>query len=469
MNDKLRKEELELFVGLVMDKCGMRLTRNRLIRMKKVIDERIQELRLNEILEYYRCITTGENGNEELSRLLSSIVRWEPRFFAYPETLEKVADHVAELVLAAGSRNGKPLARVWFPYCGQGDDAYSFAMLMAERLDPNALRSVEILATGMSAEELEKACKAVYPVSAVSGVSEDRRRRFFKDVDGGLQVSKDIRSMISFGLLDLVNGIYPSLLNGTSGLNLIVLRGVLTFFNWKVTERIVSKIHECLAENGLLLIGKGERLPGTSGWEPVAENGGKLFRKKETEGEIGKKRRYESVKSLGRIVLKSDDSPNARVRRNLYSEKALDYLSTGETRRALITLNEAISSGSDDAGIYMRLADLYASRDDLELAMKQCEKSIEIDPAYADAHLLLGMIHLRKGKYKESMESFRKALFINPENQQVKLHIARALDGMGRRNAAMKVYSKIVEGVNDSPNQLIIDFAKKAMDRNSQN
>lgn len=470
MVEEQNKAELELFVSLIMDTCGIRLTRTRLLVMKKAIEGRMNELGLDSISVYYQRVIDEKKGGEELSRLSSLIVRVETGFFRESELLERAADHAAMLVLGAGSRNGKPLARVWFPMCGTGEEAYSFAIMVAERLRPEFLRSVEILATGGDRENLKKALAGVYDHSSLESVGKERIGRFFEDVGEGKKVSRDIMSMVSFGLLDLVNGIYPSMLNGTSGLNVIVCRNVIPFFSWKVAERIASKFHECLMAEGLLLLGKGEKLPPVIGWELMESSGGKLYRKKEPKGSRGKNIPT-SVKSSGRPALKQRgfSTRAGEGSKNLFAEKAREYLSIGDTRKALITLTEAISSGGDDARVHLWLADMYASRNDLESASGECLKSLELDPACADAYLLLGIIHMREGHYRESMESLRRALFINPDDPRIRLHVARALDGMGRSSAARKVYSRIVNEAKDDMNSLVLEVAKKALGETSAN
>jgi Tfp pilus assembly protein PilF len=342
-------------------------------------------------------------------------------------------------------------------------------MLLSRKLDPGMLKSVEILATGTSRYDVDKARYATYPASSISDLGREKTAKLFEDVEGGKQVVPSIRKMVTFGILDLVNGIFPSMLNGTSGLNLIVLRNILTFYNWKISERIISKFHECLYEDGILILGRGERLPDMAGWEVFEEDGNRMYRKKESDHSAGIHVGSETLKSLDHSGLRGTGTVRKSGERNLYIERAQEYLSSGETRKALITLTEAIASGADDASVYLRLADLYASRNDVEHAEEQCRKAIEIDAEFADAHVLLGVIQLRKGQYKESMDSLRKALFIQPNNHEVKLHIARVLDGMGKRTAARKVYTRIVNEGRDSSNQLILDVAKKALEEVSVN
>jgi Tfp pilus assembly protein PilF len=337
-------------------------------------------------------------------------------------------------------------------------------MMITERLKPEMLRSVEILGTDNDRDNLKKALTGHYDDGALEAVAEERLVRFFRDEGNGKKVSQGIMSMVSFGPLDLVNGIYPSILNGTSGINIIVFRNLLTFFNWKVTERIAAKFQECLVGDGLLLLGKGEMLPPVPGWELLESAGGKVYRKKEP-GRLTSYSGPARVRSLGRSLQKRKDLTTQfrGATRNLFSEKAQEYLSLGDTRKAHLTLIEAISTGDDDARVHLWLADLYASRNDIESASGECLKSLELDPACAEAYLLLGIIHMREGHYRESMESLRKALFINPDDQKIRLHVARALDGMGRSTAARKVYSRIISEVGDEANSLVLEVAKKAL------
>ncbi len=466
------REELELFVSLIMDKCGMRFTRTRLVRMKKAIERRMKERGVGSIMDYYQSITRGADASRELEQLFSEIVRRDDVFFAKTKPLEHAVAHAERIIAGAGSRNGKPLVKVWFPACGAGQEPYTFAMMLKEKLDPGFVRYVDILATDIDRESLAQACEGIYPPSSLEGVGEERRGRFFSSAGGGREkVDDDFRSMVSFGILDLAGGIYPSMLNGTSGLDIIVLRGILTYFNWKITERIASKFNECLTEGGLLFIGKGEKIPPMAGWEPVAGDGQRYYRKTARSAHVQGNGTSPLLPSLKDVLSRGGYGSGVpeKKTRNLFAERAYEYLSAGQTRKALITLTEAISSGSDDAQIHLRLADLYASRNDLAHAAEQCRRSLDLDPSCADAHILQGIIQMREGKYRESVESLKKALFVDPKNQEIRLHVARTLEGMGRTSAARKVYTKIVDEGKQDPNDVIFEVARRAVDNSSPN
>jgi Flp pilus assembly protein TadD len=78
-------------------------------------------------------------------------------------------------------------------------------------------------------------------------------------------------------------------------------------------------------------------------------------------------------------------------------------------------------------------------------AIAQYEKALEINPNYADAHNNLGFLLYQKGQVDEATAHYQKALEINPNYDAAHYNLGLALSQQGRGDDAMAQYQKALE------------------------
>ncbi|AEE82625.1 putative tetratricopeptide-like helical domain superfamily, acetyltransferase A, auxiliary subunit [Arabidopsis thaliana] len=84
----------------------------------------------------------------------------------------------------------------------------------------------------------------------------------------------------------------------------------------------------------------------------------------------------------------------------------------------------AIALTDKNAVFYCNRAAAYTQINMCSEAIKDCLKSIEIDPNYSKAYSRLGLAYYAQGKYAEAIEKgFKKALLLDPHNESVKENI----------------------------------------------
>src|SRR5205085_1716639 len=120
--------------------------------------------------------------------------------------------------------------RVWSAGCATGEEAYSLAILLEELLPDLAFWDVQILATDINRRSLARAQVGVYSPWSFREVPEGIQARYFTVQGRNFEVLPRIRERVSFAYLNLVEDNYPSLLNHTHDLDLILFRNVLIYF-----------------------------------------------------------------------------------------------------------------------------------------------------------------------------------------------------------------------------------------------
>ena len=84
--------------------------------------------------------------------------------------------------------------------------------------------------------------------------------------------------------------------------------------------------------------------------------------------------------------------------------------------------NQQVATPSDEtenrrrARLRLELASGYFEEGKVEIALDELKQAIAIDPTYADAHNLRGLVFMRLGDNRQAEESFRRALVLNPRD-----------------------------------------------------
>ena len=71
----------------------------------------------------------------------------------------------------------------------------------------------------------------------------------------------------------------------------------------------------------------------------------------------------------------------------------------------------------------MALAKL--AKGDLNGAAASARKSFELEPSYADAHRVLGLVYRQKGRLKEAVQEFKRALGLGLNTEDLLSHLSQ--------------------------------------------
>lgn len=165
------------------------------------------------------------------------------------------------LVLPAMAAAKPKGLRFWSAGCGQGQEAYSLAMLAAES-DAMPPR-VEILATDISSAALEKAQAGIYTHFEVQrGLPIRRLLKNFDELEDAWQASAALRQSVRWMRLNLIDPFTVE-----EGYDLILCRNVVSSFAPDARAAVLERLEQALAPGGRLMLGAGEAAP--DGFEAV--------------------------------------------------------------------------------------------------------------------------------------------------------------------------------------------------------
>lgn len=255
--------DLETLLAYLHDARGFDFTEYERASLTRRIERRMQQVGAESYSSYMGVL---EANPGEFAELFDTILIDVTGFLRDSEAWDYLATEILPVVVS--ERGPEEPIRVWSAGTASGEEAYSLAVLLAERLGEDQFRaSVKIYATDADEAALAEARHARYPTTTVvRAFGEERAKRFF-EIEGANSVFRqDLRRSLIFGRHDLVQ--HPPI----SRINLLVCRNTLMYFTADMQRRVLTNFHFALAEGGFLFLGKSEAMvSGRSHFDSVSQ------------------------------------------------------------------------------------------------------------------------------------------------------------------------------------------------------
>ncbi len=193
----------------------------------------------------------------------------ETFFFRDKIPFEQFRDTVLPALIAARAREKR--LRIWCTAASSGQEPYSLAMMLKAMGASLAGFRVEILATDLSSDVLEKAKAGIYSQFEVQrGLPIQSLVKFFSQVGETWQIAPEIRAMVQFRPLNLLNDFSPL---GT--FDLVFCRNVLIYFDQDTKIGVLNRLVRQMPADGFLVLGAAETVVGlTDAFKPMTDKRG---------------------------------------------------------------------------------------------------------------------------------------------------------------------------------------------------
>jgi chemotaxis protein methyltransferase CheR len=182
-------------------------------------------------------------------------------------------DHVRDTVLPAliAARARERRIRIWCTAASTGQEPYSLAMTLAAMADRLTGFRVDILATDIAGDVLERAKAGVYSQFEVQrGLPIQLLLKHFSQVGEMWQIAPALRAMVQFRPLNLLNDFTPL---GT--FDLVFCRNVLIYFDQETKTGVLNRLVRQMPADGYLVLGAAETVIGlTDAFKPVPDKRG---------------------------------------------------------------------------------------------------------------------------------------------------------------------------------------------------
>ncbi|WP_024512594.1 protein-glutamate O-methyltransferase CheR [Bradyrhizobium sp. ARR65] len=182
-------------------------------------------------------------------------------------------DHLRETVVPAllQSRAARKSIRIWSAACSTGQEPYSIAMCLKEMTHLLSNWRIEIVATDLSQEVLEKARSGIYSQFEVQrGLPIQLLVKYFTQIGEMWQLNPEIRSMVQHRQLNLLQDF-----SHLGKFDAIFCRNVLIYFDQETKASIFERLLKVIEPDGMLMLGAAESVVGiTDTFRPYPDRRG---------------------------------------------------------------------------------------------------------------------------------------------------------------------------------------------------
>lgn len=223
-------------------------------RLGKLLEE-------NGLRSFSQLVTrsTADPSGALKRRIVDEITTGETLFFRDQSPFDLLRHKIIPEIVDRRARAGFRIPiRIWSAACSTGQEIYSIAILLRELLgDPNRY-GLRLLGTDISDQAVARASAGVFGSIEVSrGLDDSSRTRYMIPHPGGWKIRDEIRAMVSFRRLNLMED-----LSSVGKFDIVFCRNVAIYFNDRDRASLFNRIGQRMESDGCLVIGSMESLSG---------------------------------------------------------------------------------------------------------------------------------------------------------------------------------------------------------------
>lgn len=247
----VRPEDFEYISQLLRSRSGQVLEAGKEYLVRSRLAPLVERHHLADLHQLVQRLRSGGHTRLEIE-VLEAMAITETSFFRDVHPFETLRLQVLPRLIA--SRRLERRLAVWCAASSSGQEPYSVAMLLKEYFPELDGWTVDLTATDLSLEMLERSRAGRYSqIEANRGLSPEMREKWFQRHGKEWQIDERIRRLVNFRQLNLAQP-WPI----TSRWDVILMRNVMIYFDVELKKQILSRVSRSLQPDGYLLLGGAE-------------------------------------------------------------------------------------------------------------------------------------------------------------------------------------------------------------------
>jgi len=431
--------------------------------------------------QYYSLLCTKPINAACWDDLINALTICETYFFRDSDQMQMLRKYIIPDLLARHCNDHT--LRLWSAGCATGEEAYTLAMLLRYLIPDIERWKITILATDINKHALEKAQRGHYLDWSFRQQAADDPLvlTYFTQDYSGYQIHSSIKPMVHFACLNLSEDSFPSSLNMTDHLDLILCRNVTMYLSETVIQQLARRFYECLLPGGWLMLA-------------ACENNDQIYYQFKTL-------LYEKAIVYQKVMSSplppppqpnpafcpaqppptaAPDAPRSQpaVHPTPPSEFAADasqklyqvgmaFINEHKFEEAKKCLLEYLTQHPQDVDVQYQLTFIEANSGHLEEAQLMAKQIIDQNPLFSKAYTILALVYQEKGELNLAVTQLKKVLYLDPHDLMTNFNLAVLYQKQGLsykashyRQQAIKLACKLqpYDIIPDSDNLSVSDF-----------
>lgn len=451
----------------IAERIGLHFPPERRADLERGLAGTAEELGFADAAACAQWLLSSSLTKAQLQVLASHLTVGETYFFREKRTFEVLAESVLPDLIRSRP-NGERRLRLWSAACCTGEEAYSLAILLHQVIPDLPDWHVTILATDINGRFLQKAAAGVYGEwSFRESPAWFKERYFHRTSDGRLAIRPEIKKLVTFAHLNLVEDVYPALATDTNAMDVIFCRNALMYFTPPQARKVVRNLRRALVDDGWLAVSPSEGSQALfPRFVPVNFPGAILYQKSDakvhTEQPGTRWPHREPVESIAPtfetplrwtpptpFALLPGTSPPFPPEAPVQPESAptpidvaTSFYQQGRYAEAAETLLASLpASAASDPPAFSLLARALANQGKLADALAWCDRWVAADKLDPSGHYLRAVVLQELGDHDPSRRSLQRAVYLQPGFVLAHFSLGNLARSHGKNDEAYKHFA----------------------------
>ena len=251
---KITDKEFELFRVLIKQKMGINLSSEKKSLVFSRLRPLITQLGLSSFTQYYELLL--KDKNTEITKNFMDRISTNHTFFMRESSHFEYLKNYVLPKIEKRHNNTKDI-RLWCAGCSSGEEAYTLQILLQEYFENKPGWNLEILATDISNNVLNKAYKGVYPKESIDDIPSQWKLKYFsKYTDFDIVAKPILKNNITFTRFNFIEDAFKF----RKAFQVIFCRNVMIYFDSPTRNSLIKKFYSVTESGGYLFIGQSESI-----------------------------------------------------------------------------------------------------------------------------------------------------------------------------------------------------------------
>jgi two-component system CheB/CheR fusion protein len=250
--DSKIKSNIDKIIILLREQSGHDFSLYKKTTLFRRIERRKSVHQIDKIQDYVRLM---QENPKEVEILYKELLIGVTSFFRDINVWKKLKDSILPDLIKKHTEGN--ILRAWVTGCSTGEEAYTLAITFKEALEKVKKHmnvSLQIFATDLDTDAIEKARQGYYAKNIIADVSPERISRFFTPVGDGFHINASIREMVVFATQNVIKD--PPF----TRLNIITCRNMLIYMEPELQKKLIALFDYSLKPGGIMVLGTSETL-----------------------------------------------------------------------------------------------------------------------------------------------------------------------------------------------------------------
>lgn len=235
--------DYEQFIEGIKRKTGIDLALYKEAQMKRRLTSLYEKKGYRNFVDFLKALEQDRDlMNEFLDRMTINV----SEFYRNGKRWEVLRKKIFPKLLQTNKR-----LKIWSAACSTGEEPYSLVMVLSQLVP---LSQIQIIATDLDENVIQKAKLGVYPERSLAEVPSDIKAKYFEQEGSFYRVKDEIKRCVTFKKHNLLNDSYDS------NYDLIVCRNVMIYFTEEAKDQIYNNFSKALRKDGVLFVGSTEQI-----------------------------------------------------------------------------------------------------------------------------------------------------------------------------------------------------------------